>query len=384
MNKTLLILSIFLSINIISFSQISINVVNSQTDISGNSSNPYNINLDPSNNELVNFGFFSLDLELQNNTGITKSWRVTRKKLNVAQNCLDQLAILGSNYDPIGDVWMTPSNNAITLNNSEKTTLNIHYFPGDAGDSHYRYYIGDGTNFEDSVDIKVIYTLPISINVLNSQTDISGNSSNPYTINLDPTNHELTSLGYFILDLELQNKTGIAKTWRITRKKLNVAQDWLDQICIPGNCYDPFGDVWSTPANNPIVLNNTEKALLNLHFTPGSSAGNSIYRYYIGNGTTYEDSVDIKLSYTLGVKANKQNTTFSIGPNPASEQVIISTNSNELSTVKIIDVLGNNVYSESISGNKKIDVSDFKNGIYFISIESSETKISNRKLIIRH
>ena len=53
-------------------------------------------------------------------------------------------------------------------------------------------------------------------------------------------------------------------------------------------------------------------------------------------------------------------------------------------SIKIIDVLGNNVYSETLSGNKKIDVSDFKNGIYFVTLESSDTRISNRKLIIRH
>ena len=63
---------------------------------------------------------------------------------------------------------------------------------------------------------------------------------------------------------------------------------------------------------------------------------------------------------------------------------VISSNEVDNSNVKIVDVLGNVVYTETISATKKIDLSDFKNGIYFITIETSDSKISNRKLIIRH
>ena len=234
------------------------------------------------------------------------------------------------------------------------------------------------------ISINLISFSQISISVTGSQADISGNGLNPYILNVDPSNDQLNLLGYVVLDLELQNNTGSAKSWRITREKLSVANDWNDQLCIPGSCYLPSGDIWPTPANNPIVLNNTEKASLNLHFTPGSSAGNATYRYHIGDGTTYEDYVDIRIVYVLGLKSIKQTNTLTIGPNPASDQIFVSSTSNEPMSIKIIDVLGNNVYSETLSGNKKIDVSDFKNGIYFVTLESSDTRISNRKLIIRH
>ena len=55
------------------------------------------------------------------------------------------------------------------------------------------------------------------------------------------------------------------------------------------------------------------------------------------------------------------------------------------SSVKIVDVLGNVVYNESINnGTKNIDVSNFKNGVYFVLVEASGIKSFNRKLIIRH
>jgi hypothetical protein len=234
------------------------------------------------------------------------------------------------------------------------------------------------------ISINLISFAQISISVAGSQTDISGNGLNPYVLNVDPTNDQLILLGYVVLDLELQNNTGSPKSWRITREKVSVASDWNDQLCIPGACYSPSGNIWPTPADNPVLLNNAEKAPLNLHFTPGSAAGNATYRYYIGDGTTFEDSVEIRIAYVLGLKNSKPTNTLSIGPNPASDQIFVSSTSNEPMSIKIIDVLGNNVYSETLSGNKKIDVSDFKNGIYFVTLESSDTRISNRKLIIRH
>ena len=33
--------------------------------------------------------------------------------------------------------------------------------------------------------------------------------------------------------------------------------------------------------------------------------------------------------------------------------------------------------------NEKI-ISDFKNGVYFVTVQSSEIRITNRKLVIRH
>jgi hypothetical protein len=80
----------------------------------------------------------------------------------------------------------------------------------------------------------------------------------------------------------------------------------------------------------------------------------------------------------------KNAISFSAVPNPASDFVLISTNGIDNATIKIIDVLGNTIYLENISTSKKIDVSDYKNGIYFITIESSDSKIVNRRLIVKH
>jgi hypothetical protein len=50
-----------------------------------------------------------------------------------------------------------------------------------------------------------------------------------------------------------------------------------------------------------------------------------------------------------------------------------------------MDVLGNIIYRDIITnGSKLIDVSDFKNGVYFVVIDPVGMKPTNRKLIIKH
>ena len=50
-----------------------------------------------------------------------------------------------------------------------------------------------------------------------------------------------------------------------------------------------------------------------------------------------------------------------------------------------VDVLGNVVLNEtSFNQTKKIDVSNFRNGIYFVKVESEGSKAITRKVVVRH
>ena len=53
--------------------------------------------------------------------------------------------------------------------------------------------------------------------------------------------------------------------------------------------------------------------------------------------------------------------------------------------VKMTDVLGKVVYSESVTGtSKKVDVSDFKNGVYLVTIIEKGTTVQTRRLVVKH
>ena len=224
----------------------------------------------------------------------------------------------------------------------------------------------------------------IEINVEGQSTDISGTV---LQINIDPSSGNIPTTGEYLLDLEIHNNTGINKSWRITRKELSVPAAWVDMLCFT-SCFPPSTlETYCTPASVPLVVANGTSAIVILHFSPElATATTAIYRYYVSTDcSTFEDSVDIQFNYTAaGLKSLKNNATFNIAPNPANDYTVVTSAGVENSNVKIVDVLGNVVYVETISSTKKIDLSEFKNGIYFVTIETSDAKISNRKLIVRH
>jgi len=218
-----------------------------------------------------------------------------------------------------------------------------------------------------------------------------------YSISLFPTSPDLVG-GTHDIHFIVTNNTGTDKQLKIVRKKINVPATWVDQVCWPPLCYNTNGDVYSTPhtVSNPapIVVNGTHTttdaldAELKPRITPDqSAAGYALYRYYIYDiaGGGYADSVDVSIGFVLGVNQVKPANTFSVSPNPADEYTNVTLGYDDNATAKIVDALGNIVRTETIyNGSKSLDVSDLKNGVYFIMIESPGNKPQNRKLIVRH
>ncbi|MEY3424787.1 MAG: hypothetical protein RL679_145 [Bacteroidota bacterium] len=234
----------------------------------------------------------------------------------------------------------------------------------------------------------------ISIQLDGTGPDISGSI---YSVNLFGTSPELVG-GVLDVHFVVTNTTGSDQQWKITRKRISVPASWNDQICWPPLCYNTTGAIYSTPNSGgnpaPTIINgtsettNNEIAELKPRITPDqSSASYALYRYYITEITTgnYLDSVDLEVNFTMGVSNVKQEISVSIAPNPATDFISINLNGIETAAIKIVDVLGNTVFRDSyFSGVKKIDVSNFKNGIYFVMIESNGIKTMTRKVVIKH
>lgn len=74
---------------------------------------------------------------------------------------------------------------------------------------------------------------------------------------------------------------------------------------------------------------------------------------------------------------------FSVYPNPASDNLIVSVNDYLNSSVIIISVLGTQVYTGVLNSNSEhIDISDLNSGIYFLSIKTNNTIVGTQKIII--
>ena len=227
----------------------------------------------------------------------------------------------------------------------------------------------------------------ISIEIPGTTIDISGQ-----THEVELTNSEPIDVSFDII-----NNTGVTQQWRITRKKISGTTTWSDLICwghctdalvgscYPANVYDP----WTTPSTQNVLfdVNNGECGKLKVTINPDdwTTTGQAQYRYYVSNdGTNFSDSVDLVLSYTAALKPVKEEASVTIGPNPASDHIQITTSGVEAANIKIMDALGTTISKETIISSKKINVSDLRNGVYFVVIEIPRSKTITRKVIIRH
>lgn len=116
--------------------------------------------------------------------------------------------------------------------------------------------------------------------------------------------------------------------------------------------------------------------------------------YFVANTNNYDhelvninDQVYVKsiennqLSYYLvgcGLDVNKTYTkedSFSIYPNPVSDQLKVSFNQSSLKKINITNLSGQIIFSEEINGaDYNIDVSSFDSGIYFLTIDNEVRK----------
>jgi hypothetical protein len=91
----------------------------------------------------------------------------------------------------------------------------------------------------------------------------------------------------------------------------------------------------------------------------------------------------------VGLNNPEESKLFSIYPNPASDKVNISfnTGTSEVVKIKMINSLGNVVYTENLSttGNidRSINTALLANGMYFLNVQSKNMNYT-RKVIVQH
>lgn len=189
-----------------------------------------------------------------------------------------------------------------------------------------------------------------------------------------------------IVDFQVHNNSGASTDLLVTRSILSISSGWSEQFCwgnpaTVGTCYSTTANPYSSAA---LTVLNGDSIALTVDITAPTS-GSATMRYYIyenGNSTKL-DSVDVMVTSTLGAE-EKKIAALKIAPNPANNYVNINFDGTQPAEIKVVDVLGNVVLSETISNSKKLDVSSFRNGIYFVTVMGEDTKPVTRKLIVRH
>ena len=216
-----------------------------------------------------------------------------------------------------------------------------------------------------------------------STTDISGTT---VQVQVESTIYQ----GFFFG----KNLTGTPIEVKIIRVSLVAPPAAVtEQICTGpapdptaiGNCFDiAAANVnWLSPNN--YIINDSNKANIEIHIDPHGSMGMVYNRLYIEdlNGNKL-DSVDLKIANFASIKDVKPAVTFNAYPNPADDILTLSVQGSSENTVKLVDVLGNVVMEDKLNTTKKIDVREFKNGVYILTVYSNGALLQTRRVVVRH
>jgi len=212
-------------------------------------------------------------------------------------------------------------------------------------------------------------------------------------INVDENNIDYQNFGVIPVHIDVTNQNLNSIKIAITRVIISEPTQWQDQVCWGDGCYDALTNPYTTPNTGGFpspTLDNGVSYELKPQYDPKNIKGVGHYRYYlteVDNSDNHIDSIDVMLTFGTNSVKNVMNEDFkfTVSPNPANDFVNISIqNSNDEVTLKIIDVLGNEILSERLRNTKKIDVSNLKSGIYFVTIASTDKKVLSRKMIVRH
>lgn len=205
----------------------------------------------------------------------------------------------------------------------------------------------------------------------------------------------VSSDGTKLITFQVKNVSGSDKVAGVERLRITDMAAWEDNLCW-GAQGDPLGGVcysaasmstnpWSTPNSNYLTITDGMSGSLVVD-TKVVGAGTEVYRFYVLEGTTRMDSIDVRVISTLGIaNTTPDKPEISVYPNPASNYLTVTGNATDkVLEVNITDVLGKAVYSETIVGTKKIDVSEYKNGVYLVSVNEKGQSVLTRRVVVKH
>ena len=205
---------------------------------------------------------------------------------------------------------------------------------------------------------------------------------------------------YFYLNIEAHNISPTESfSLHVTCVELNTLNGWADGFCwgpsddpLSGQCYGSGqidSSFWTSP--HSMLIDTSEYGALKLDLYPDTNFfGLSHYRYLFGvmeNGTLNQiDSIDVLIDYFANASDfDKSANRISVFPNPANSNFSILNNYNGAYKITICDVMGNQISSKTIfDNNKNINVSSYKNGLYFIRAIFSDGTLINKRLLIKH
>lgn len=195
------------------------------------------------------------------------------------------------------------------------------------------------------------------------------------------------------VEIDAKSIYSSSKTIRVKKYEITSTATKSENAICWGVC--TIGVVWGTSpqvTSDPVTMNASQTVLYSGHVYPKLDHGNSKFRYVFFDQANPSDSTWVDVIYEvtnenmISVKETKLETSLKLFPNPATTELNVRLNSNETNKrIEVIDLLGKKVFSKNIqnsSASFRINTTNYKPGIYFVSVTSNNKAIKTEKIVI--
>jgi hypothetical protein len=219
--------------------------------------------------------------------------------------------------------------------------------------------------------------------------DTLGNIINNQTIRITGSDPAVDALvGY----VRLKNTTNTDMQHVFVRRSINQeVENTTNSFCFGVQCYPPF-------INESAVADTVKVGVIDKSFSadyyPDGNGGLTSITYEFFDNLTFPNPVSVKttIEFLISATGVNENKLVFKGPfpNPASQTSSFEYNlpsSHSNAQVIIRNMLGvevENIFLESRSGKKSINVSNYPSGIYFYTLIIDGKLIQSKKMIVKH
>jgi hypothetical protein len=208
---------------------------------------------------------------------------------------------------------------------------------------------------------------------------------------------DVASILEFALDLHVINTSTVSMELKMRTTEMDVCPNTTSATC--WSLCPPYSTAGANPIQistfSQIIAPGDTASVCSLHYKPANLNCCSMFKYEwldVDNQNAVVAELIVRYVHTsagtactVSVKEEGFDAEVVISPNPANEMVTFSLsgieNFNGMS-INVFDMLGKKVSSiAQVGSENSLNVSDFKNGMYFISIMKNGSLIKTSKLI---
>jgi hypothetical protein len=173
-----------------------------------------------------------------------------------------------------------------------------------------------------------------------------------------------------------------------TSDEVVVTVNALPTVTCPGNMQvrlwgdEAFALTGATPAGGTYSGRGVANGQFN-PYTAGVGTHVITYTYTDGNGCTNTCTFEIEVINDTSVPGISE-PSIKVYPNPARSILNITVENQQINEIRMIDMLGQIVYTASVQNDRhEINVGEFKSGIYFVQVITSEGMVTQRVQVTR-